>query len=224
MSTLYLLRHGESFANKINSFSGWIDVGLTPKGISEAQNTGRLLRDIKFNAVYTSNLSRALMTAMIILSENTKTLFPIVEHKSNKKLNKYSQCAASTKKIITKVIQDERLNERFYGLLQGRKVEEGLDYLKDDTGSLWSVSFSEISSAEKLKDTIKRTGSFLNEILIPELSKGKNIMVVSHGTCIGTLLTHIKNIDIDEIRKTELPNGKPMAFSYSARGFKQQKY
>jgi 2,3-bisphosphoglycerate-dependent phosphoglycerate mutase len=223
MSKLYLLRHGESFANKANLFSGWLDVGLTNKGVREAQKAGKLLSDVKFDEVYSSNLSRAYMTAMIILSENKNISFPVLDHKSDLEINKYSHSHNTTKSILTEIIKDERLNERFYGDLQGRTVEKSKKFIKDNDASLWSISFSNIDTAEKLEDTIKRTGSFYKEILVPKLRAGKNLLIVSHGTCIGTLLTHIKKINIEEMKKMELPNGKPMVFSFSKGVFKQLK-
>ena len=45
MKTLVLLRHGESTWNLENRFTGWTDVDLTPKGIEEAHEAGRLLRE-----------------------------------------------------------------------------------------------------------------------------------------------------------------------------------
>ena len=43
MSTLILIRHGESVWNSEGLFTGWVDVGLSPKGVDEAVNCGRLL-------------------------------------------------------------------------------------------------------------------------------------------------------------------------------------
>ncbi|MEO7320905.1 MAG: histidine phosphatase family protein, partial [Nitrosospira sp.] len=45
MKKLILLRHGESTWNKENRFTGWTDVDLSPKGLEEARNSGRLLRE-----------------------------------------------------------------------------------------------------------------------------------------------------------------------------------
>ena len=64
MKQLVLLRHGESVWNKENRFTGWTDVGLSEKGIQEALEAGRVLRDEKyvFDVAYTSVLSRAIKT------------------------------------------------------------------------------------------------------------------------------------------------------------------
>ena len=47
MFKLVLLRHGESEWNLENRFSGWADIGLTEKGMSEAKRSGLLLKDLK---------------------------------------------------------------------------------------------------------------------------------------------------------------------------------
>ena len=65
------VRHGQSIWNKAGRCSGWIDVPLNEKGIQEAHDAGVLLRDLgyKFDLSYTSYLSRAYDTNMIILDE-----------------------------------------------------------------------------------------------------------------------------------------------------------
>jgi 2,3-bisphosphoglycerate-dependent phosphoglycerate mutase len=216
MSKLILIRHGESFANSLDLFSGWLDVGLTAKGIKEAQKTGKHLADFKFHEVYTSNLSRAYLTAMIILSENKNVQFPIFDHPGNKK---YTFMDNATKDISITIRKDNRLNERFYGSLQGRSVKESKKFIVEKNKSLWETSFSNIKSAEPIRGLLKRTKLFYDLVLIPKLSKEKNLLIVSHGTCIGALLTHIQNIKISDIKTKELPNSKPIIFSYTKETF-----
>mgnify|MGYP001019064680 CR=1 FL=1 len=45
MYKLVLIRHGESEWNKLNLFTGWTDVDLTEKGIAEAKNGGKQLKE-----------------------------------------------------------------------------------------------------------------------------------------------------------------------------------
>lgn len=58
MKTLVLLRHGESEYNSQNRFTGWIDVNLSEKGIIEAKNAGKALKEnnFEFDIAYTSVL------------------------------------------------------------------------------------------------------------------------------------------------------------------------
>ena len=100
MSKLVLLRHGESIWNLENRFTGWVDIGLSANGISEAKYAGKLLKDkgYGFDLAFTSLLSRAQRTLDLCLSEM-----------SNNKL---------------KIVKDWRLNERHYGSLQGLNKDD----------------------------------------------------------------------------------------------------
>ena len=94
---LILIRHGQSTYNEENRFTGWKDVDLTKKGVKEATNAAKLLKDSKFDLAFTSNLIRAQKTLDIIL----------------KNLN-----------ISLPIIKDEALNERDYGSLVGQNKHE----------------------------------------------------------------------------------------------------
>jgi 2,3-bisphosphoglycerate-dependent phosphoglycerate mutase len=105
MKKIVLLRHGESVWNKENRFTGWTDVPLSDKGIQEAREAGRLLRDggYTFDIAYTSVLKRAIKTLWIVLEEMDLMWIPVVHN--------------------------WRLNERHYGALQGlNKAETANEY------------------------------------------------------------------------------------------------
>ncbi|CAH0416823.1 histidine phosphatase family protein [Periweissella fabaria] len=70
---IYLVRHGQTFFNKYDRFQGWSDIDLTEKGIADGHRAGNLLKDIRFDAAYSSDLPRAFKTATYILEENTQT-------------------------------------------------------------------------------------------------------------------------------------------------------
>ena len=59
---LYLIRHGESEANFNKSWTGWMDVNLTETGINQAKNVSRFIKDVKFDKIYSSDLTRACKT------------------------------------------------------------------------------------------------------------------------------------------------------------------
>ena len=80
MHTLVLIRHGQSIWNEENRFTGWTDVDLTPKGITEAQQGGRLLgaEGLTFDVAYTSVLKRAIRTLWIVLDELDQMWIPVI--------------------------------------------------------------------------------------------------------------------------------------------------
>ena len=77
---LVLVRHGESTWNDLNIFTGWADASLNEKGLSEASEGGRLLREggYEFDVAYTSVLKRAIKTLWIVLEELDLMYIPIV--------------------------------------------------------------------------------------------------------------------------------------------------
>src|SRR5260370_15449572 len=94
MHTLVLLRHGESVWNRENRFTGWTDVDLSPRGVEEAHEAGRLLKEgaYVFDVAYTSVLKRAIRTLWIVLDEMDLMWIPVAK--------------------------SWRVNERHYGALQ----------------------------------------------------------------------------------------------------------
>lgn len=92
---IVLLRHGESVWNKLNKFTGWVDVDLSEKGLEEAKKAGEWLKEnqYEFDIAYTSVLKRAI-----------KTLWNVLE---------------VTDQVWLPVVKSWRLNERMYGGLQG---------------------------------------------------------------------------------------------------------
>ncbi|MEN6606883.1 MAG: 2,3-bisphosphoglycerate-dependent phosphoglycerate mutase, partial [Bryobacteraceae bacterium] len=80
MYKLVLIRHGESTWNKENRFTGWTDVDLSEKGMGEAKEGGRVLKEngFKFDIAYTSVLKRAIRTLWLVLDELDQMWIPVV--------------------------------------------------------------------------------------------------------------------------------------------------
>ncbi|MDO4669877.1 MAG: histidine phosphatase family protein [Aerococcus sp.] len=72
-TTIYFVRHGKTYLNKYNYMQGWANAPLTPEGSAIVHASGRGLSNVKFDAVYTSDLARTRDTARIILQENLVT-------------------------------------------------------------------------------------------------------------------------------------------------------
>ncbi|MGX7347621.1 histidine phosphatase family protein [Aerococcus vaginalis] len=70
---LYFMRHGETILNRYNRMQGWSDALLTEEGKQSLAKMGEALQYVPFSAVYTSDLSRTVATAKIILAHNVAT-------------------------------------------------------------------------------------------------------------------------------------------------------
>lgn len=71
--TIYFVRHGETYLNFYGKMQGWSNAPLTDRGQVDVRRSGRGLKDVKFDAVYTSDLQRTVDTAELILQENEQT-------------------------------------------------------------------------------------------------------------------------------------------------------
>ena len=214
MHKLVLIRHGESTWNLDNRFTGWTDVDLTPTGIEQAKNAGRLLRQegYEFDVAYTSVLKRATRTLWHVLDEMDRTWLPVVN--------------------------SWRLNERHYGALQGLNKGETAKKYGDEQVLVWRRSYDtpppaleatdprsergdlryaklkpeQLPLTECLKDTVARVMPFWNEALAPAIKAGKNVVVAAHGNSIRALIKYLDNISDDDIVGLNIPNGIPLVY------------
>ena len=192
MSTLVLVRHGQSIWNAQNRFTGWTDVELSEKGIDEAEEAGRQLSQINFGVVHTSDLIRAQRTAQIIMELNE-----------------------ASDGTITK--NDWRLNERHYGSLQGLNKEETAQKYGADLVHSWRRSFDvPPPEGESLEMTAERTIPYFNEEIVPDLQNGSNVLISAHGNSLRSIVMHIENIDPEKITSLEIPTGVPLYYTFEA--------
>ena len=190
MTILVLIRHGQSVWNATNRFTGWTDVELSEKGEGEAATAGEQLADVRFDVVHTSALIRAQKTAEIIMSKNRVQ-----------------------GEIPTK--QDERLNERHYGDLQGLNKAETAEIHGAEQVHIWRRSFDvPPPGGESLEMTAERTIPYFVEEIIPDLDSGMNVLVAAHGNSLRSIVMHIEEISPEEITKLEIPTGVPMCYKF----------
>lgn len=60
---VYFIRHGQSMTNLEDRVSGWIQCSLSELGFKQAEALESVLRNIKFDKIYSSDLLRAIQTA-----------------------------------------------------------------------------------------------------------------------------------------------------------------
>ncbi len=195
LTTLVLIRHGQSLWNAENKFTGWTDIGLSEKGIKEAEEAGKKLENVPFDVVHTSALIRAQKTAEIIIKNNKKS-----------------------KKIP--VYKDKRLNERHYGSLQGLNKKETAEKYGAEQVHIWRRSFDvPPPDGESLKMNAERTIPYFKENIIQDLKKGKNVLVSAHGNSLRSIVMYIENISKEDVVKLEIETGVPRTYVFEEDNF-----
>ena len=191
MTSLTLVRHGQSDWNNKNLFTGWENPGLTKKGVEEAHKTGNLLKEENKNYSYlfTSILDRAINTADIILEEL-----------GIDQIN---------------IIRDQALNERDYGELTGLNKDAARKKWGEDQVHIWRRSFDvPPPGGESLKDTAERVTPYFKDNILPLLIEDNNILISAHGNSLRALVMHIEGLSSEEILTREIATGQPISYEF----------
>ena len=208
---LILLRHGESEWNDKGLFTGWVDVDLSPKGLEEARDAGRLLRaeGYRFELAFTSVLRRAIRTLWIALDELDQMWLPQEKH--------------------------WRLNERHYGALQGLNKAEMAAKFGEQQVLAWRRSYDtpppplsvdderyegrdpryagiEVPRSECLKDTVARVLPYWNSTIAPAIRGGKRVLIAAHGNSLRALIKYLDDVSDQKIVEENVPTGIPLVY------------
>ena len=195
MSTLILLRHGQSVWNAANKFTGWTDVELSEVGKAEAAKAGEDLSSTKIDVVHTSDLIRAQKTAAIVMEHNQASS-DVPTHR------------------------DFRLNERHYGALQGLDKDETRAKYGAEQVHIWRRSYDvPPPEGESLAMCAERTLPYLKEEIMPDLDAGKTVLVAAHGNSLRSIVMEIEGLSKEEVLSLEIPTGVPRIYTYEDYAF-----
>jgi 2,3-bisphosphoglycerate-dependent phosphoglycerate mutase len=187
MSLLVIFRHGQSKWNLENKFTGWVDVELSEKGVKEAKDAGLKLQGYHFDAGFTSNLIRAKETLRLALEMCSQSAIPV---KNN-----------------------EALNERMYGDLQGLDKTETVKRFGEEQVKVWRRSFDVAPpNGESLKDTANRVIPYFEAEIAPLLKNGKNVVIAAHGNSLRALIMHLEKLTPEQILSFELGTAQPRQY------------
>ncbi|XP_061678182.1 bisphosphoglycerate mutase-like [Syngnathoides biaculeatus] len=218
MSTcnLFLLRHGEGAWNRENRFCSWVDQKLSEDGVKQARDCGRLLKELGYNfdMVFTSVLSRSIQTAWLVLEAMGQEWVPVVK--------------------------SWRLNERHYGALIGLNRAEMAARHGEEKVKVWRRSYDvtpppideshpyfgeiytdrrygtcdvekeKLPRAESLKEVLGRLLLYWENAVVPEILRGRTVLIVAHGNSCRALLKHLEGISDEDIAGVTLPPGIPL--------------
>jgi 2,3-bisphosphoglycerate-dependent phosphoglycerate mutase len=214
MYKLVLIRHGESVWNKENLFTGWTDVDLSDKGVQEAKEAGRLLKEAgyTFDVAFCSVLKRAIRTLWLVEDALDLMWIPVQFY--------------------------WRLNERHYGALQGLNKAETAAKYGEAQVKIWRRAYAtpppeltrddarypgkdpryadlrpqELPLTESLKDTVARFLPLWHETIAPTIKTGKRVVIAAHGNSLRALVKHLDGISDEAIVELNIPTGIPLVY------------
>ena len=219
MTKLVLLRHGESQWNKENRFGGWTDTDLSENGIAEAKKAGQALieQGYTFDVAFTSVLKRAIRTLWIVLDVMDLMWIP--------------------------VFRSWRLNERYYGALQGLNKADTAAKYGEEQVLIWRRSYDvqppavertderypgndpkyrdldakDLPLTESLRDTSHRVLLYWHEVITPVIEEGKRVLISAHGNSLRALVKYLDNISDQDILSLNIPTGIPLVYELDER-------
>lgn len=217
---LVLVRHGESRWNLSDRFTGWVDVPLSENGIREAQRVAEFCKEHEYAAAYTSDLTRAQETLLIILARQDKTA--VFHHPEEPKYGKWIARSNREDSDDLPVHASVLLNERYYGDLQGMNKKEAAKKFGKETVFAWRRGYREHPpGGESLMETYARVRPYLQEKIIPRVRKGEDILVVAHGNTLRGVIMHLEGISEKGISSVDLPEAHPLVYTFSEGAFER---
>ena len=161
MSRLLLVRHGETELNSAERYWGHTDAGLSTVGLKQAEQLRHRLAAEEIGAVYSSDLSRARVTAEIIVSSHHAEI---------------TACA--------------ELREVNFGELEGLTFAE-VGQLYPEVAKLWVAGNPELKypGGESIEEFSQRVGQFRPRL--ESNTPQETVLIVAHSASLRILLCYL---------------------------------
>ncbi len=218
MAKLYLQRHLKSQWNVENRFAGWVDNPLSEEGIMQGETAVEKLRGLNIDIIYTSPLSRNKQTVLRML-RLLGGKYPIFQYFGGK-MKDWGAFEGPENHIP--VFVAEELNERYYGKLQGLNKDEAKEQFGEEQVHLWRRSYDATPpEGESLKDTFERVIPFYKKTIEADLKSGKDVLIVSSGNALRSIVKYAENISDEKIIEFEIPFGGFVEYEFDGEGYKK---
>jgi 2,3-bisphosphoglycerate-dependent phosphoglycerate mutase len=187
VSKIYLFRHGQTTFNRDKIFTGFKDAKLSPAGKRHAKVIARKLRKKKFQFAFQTKLSRA-----------KDTLRPV--------LDEHPECVG--------VIEDNRMIERSYGTLEGKKHAAVIKKFGQDQFDKWHRGYSvRPPKGESFADVEKRVKKFITDLKKFVKKNKVNVAISAHGNSIRLFRKVWEKLSKEKTEKLNIPYDKVYTYS-----------
>ncbi|TLQ05653.1 histidine phosphatase family protein [Pediococcus stilesii] len=188
----YFVRHGQTLFNRYRHLQGWSDSPLTEKGVNDAKTAGKILSNLNFANIYSSDTTRAIKTARYINAENQHPLEiekmqPIAAFREQ--FFGYFEGANSVETEFKLYQQHSTIEPTLNAMTAMHGIKAAIDVWKNVDPFHDAESYDEITT--RLKQGLDYT--------FDQAQDGDDVLIVSHGTLIR-VLTSMYNDQIDVSR------------------------
>jgi probable phosphoglycerate mutase len=181
---IIIVRHGETEWNIKGIRQGHLDSRLTERGMAQAKSLGARLGREKFAALYSSDLGRAVETALEI-----------------------------SKVTGHEILTDPRLRERHLGIFQGLNADEISAQYPEERRLMRTIGPSYvIPGGESMTQQVVRNVEFLDGLVQKHI--GETVVVVTHGGVVSGFFRHTLAIPLDAPRRFEFVNAGLNVFAH----------
>jgi len=214
MAKLFLLRHLKSQWNEDNRFAGWVDNPLSKEAVLDAKIVAEKLLSENIDIVYTSALMRNMETVARIF-DNFSEKYPLFLHIDGGKMQTWGNFTDISESDVS-VYVSEKLNERYYGQLQGLSKKAIEKKYGQEKAHAWRRGFlARPPKGESLQDVYKRAVPFFKKYAEKDLKVGKNVLIVASHNSLRAVVKYVENISDDKISEVELPFGALVKYNFN---------
>jgi probable phosphoglycerate mutase len=189
-TTLCLVRHGETAWNAEGRVQGQLDIPLNATGLAQARAVASVLKNESFAAIYSSDLIRAQQTAQ-----------PVADL------------------LKKKIMLEERLRERHYGMFQGMTYAEASERIPEGYARFKAKDPEyDFGTGESLKDFSHRSLLFIQKVV--QDHEGENLLLFTHGGVLEMIYRHATGRGLSTPRDFEIPNAAINRVEVGAAGWR----
>ena len=204
MAKLILLRHIKSQWNEENRFTGWMDVPLDEKEVGIAKELADKVFKFQIDKIYSSTLFRNQDTIARMFEFGNKK-YPVFMHLDGGKVQKWGNFVDISEDDVP-VFVTEKLNERYYGKIQGENKESAAKKYGEEKVHLWRRSYTIAPpGGESLKDVFARTVPFFKKYVEKDLKEGKNVLIIASHNALRSIVKYVEKISDEDIIAMEIP-------------------
>lgn len=209
-----MVRHGQSTWNLQNRFTGWVDVSLSRKGVLEAQQAAALLTEEYIDVAFTSTLLRAQDSLYEILRQNRHCAQYVRVHEQSSNWYEHFTPTEDDENEL-KIYVSEKLNERYYGDLQGLNKDWASKHYGAEQVHLWRRSYDiPPPNGESLQMAAARILPYYKERIVPHLQNGESVLISAHGNSLRSIIMHIEQMAPQQIIDYEVATGAPHLYRF----------